>query len=55
MTPFVPGLLQYGGMTTGGAMMSCIVAGGLPAAVIRLGPEMRGRRFRPVDGAEAAA
>ncbi len=54
-TPFVLGQLQDGGMTTGGAMMSCIVAGGLlVAAVIWLGPETRGRRFRAVDEAEAA-
>ena len=46
-TPFVLGQLQDGGMTTGGAMMSCIVAGGLlVAAVVWLGPETRGRRFQ---------
>ena len=54
-TPFVLGQLQDGGMTTDAAMMSCIVAGGLlVAAVIWLGPETRGRRFRAVDENEAA-
>ena len=54
-TPLVLGQLQDGGMTTGGAMTACIVAGGLlVAAVVWLGPETRGRRFEAVDEAEAA-
>ena len=54
-TPLVLGQLQDGGMSTGGAMTACIVAGGLlVAAVVWLGPETRGRRFEPVDEAEAA-
>ena len=54
-TPLVLGQLQDGGMTTGGAMISCIVAGGLlVAAVVWLGPETRGRRFSAVDEEEAA-
>ena len=53
-TPLVLGHLQDGGMTAGGAMMACIVAGGLlVAAVIWLGPETRGRRFHAVDEAGA--
>ena len=51
-TPFVLGQLQDGGMTTGGAMMSCIIAGGLlVASVVWLGPETRGRRFSATDEA----
>ena len=51
-TPFVLGQLQDGGMTTGGAMMSCIIVGGLlVASVVWLGPETRGRRFSPTDEA----
>ena len=54
-TPFLLGRLQDGGMTTGGAMLACIVAGGLlVAAAVWLGPETRGRRFHAVDEAEAA-
>ena len=54
-TPLVLGQLQDGGMTTGGAMTACIVAGGLlVAAAVWLGPETRGRRFEAVDEEEAA-
>lgn len=54
-TPLVLGQLQDGGMTTGGAMTACIVAGGLlVAAAVWLGPETRGRRFEAVDEGEAA-
>ena len=44
--PFILGHLQDGGMTTGGAMLSCIVISGmLVAGVIWLGPETRGVHF----------
>jgi len=43
VTPYVLGQLQDGGMTTGNAMMSCIVISGLlVAGLIWLGPETRG-------------
>ena len=43
VTPYVLGQLQDGGMTTGNAMMSCIVISGmLVSGLIWLGPETRG-------------
>ena len=45
-TPFILGHLQDNGMTTGGAMLLCIVISGmLVAGVIWLGPETRGVHF----------